>query len=43
MKYVIRDKRSRIFRNQLDAAMVKRQLSPKDVELVSAKVNFGDG
>lgn len=43
VKYVILYMRSRVFRNHLDAAMVKRQLRAKGVELVSAKENFGDG
>ncbi|WP_185715066.1 recombinase family protein, partial [Gulosibacter macacae] len=43
VRYVILYMRSRIFRNFLDAAIVKRQLQEKGVTVVSAKENFGDG
>lgn len=35
--------RSRVFRNHLDAAITKRQLREKGIELVFAKENFGEG
>ena len=41
--YVIIDMRSRAFRNQLEAALVKQQLAKIGVKLVSAKEDFGDG
>ncbi|WP_245725824.1 recombinase family protein [Propionibacterium cyclohexanicum] len=43
VKYVVIYMRSRVFRNHLDAAIVKRSLREKGVELISAKENFGDG
>ena len=43
VKYVVIYMRSRVFRNHLDAAIIKRSLRDKGVELISAKENFGDG
>lgn len=43
VRYVVIYMRSRVFRNHLDAAITKRQLRDKGVELISAKENFGDG
>lgn len=43
VKYVIIYMRSRVFRNHLDAAIIKRTLRERGVELISAKENFGDG
>lgn len=43
VRYVVIYMRSRVFRNHLDAAIVKRSLREKGVELISAKENFGDG
>ena len=41
--YVIIYMRSRIFRNYVEAAVVKQQLDKLGVKLVSAKENFGEG
>ena len=41
--YVIIYMRSRIFRNYIEAAIVKQQLAALGVKLISAKENFGDG
>lgn len=41
--YVIIYMRSRVFRNQTDAAITKRILASMDVKLVSAKEEFGEG
>ncbi len=43
VSYVIIYMRSRIFRNQGDAAITKRILAGMGVKLVSAKEDFGDG
>lgn len=41
--YVIIYMRSRVFRNQTDAAITKRILASMDVKLISAKEEFGEG
>jgi len=41
--YVIIYMRSRIFRNYVEAAVVKQQLDKLGVKLISAKENFGEG
>jgi site-specific DNA recombinase len=41
--YVIIYMRSRIFRNYVEAAIVKQQLDKLGVKLISAKENFGEG
>ncbi len=41
--YVVIYMRSRIFRNQADAAITKRILAGMGVKLISAKEEFGDG
>ncbi len=41
--FVIIYMRSRVFRNQTDAAITKRILASMDVKLVSAKEEFGEG
>jgi DNA invertase Pin-like site-specific DNA recombinase len=41
--YVVIYMRSRIFRNYIEAAIVKQQLAKLGVKLVSAKEDFGDG
>jgi site-specific DNA recombinase len=41
--YVVIYMRSRIFRNYVEAAIVKQQLAKLGVKLVSAKEDFGDG
>ncbi|HWH25154.1 MAG TPA: recombinase family protein [Pseudolysinimonas sp.] len=43
VRYVIIYMRSRVFRNYIDAAVTKRHLKNKNVTLVSAKENFGEG
>lgn len=43
VSYVIIYMRSRVFRNQTDAAITKRILASMDVRLVSAKEEFGEG
>lgn len=40
--YVVIYMRSRIFRNYIEAAIIKQQLNALGVKLVSAKENFGD-
>lgn len=41
--YVVIYMRSRVFRNYVEAAIVKRQLEQLGVKIVSAKEDFGDG
>ena len=41
--YVVIYMRSRVFRNYIEAALVKRQLEALGVKIVSAKEDFGDG
>jgi site-specific DNA recombinase len=41
--YVVIYMRSRVFRNYIEAAVVKRQLEALGVKIVSAKEDFGDG
>jgi site-specific DNA recombinase len=41
--YVVIYMRSRVFRNYIEAALVKRQLEQLGVKIVSAKEDFGDG
>jgi site-specific DNA recombinase len=41
--YVVIYMRSRVFRNQTDAAITKRILASMDVKLISAKEEFGEG
>lgn len=43
VRYVVIYMRSRIFRNQTDAAITKRVLSNMGVKLISAKEEFGEG
>jgi site-specific DNA recombinase len=43
VRYVVIYMRSRIFRNQTDAAITKRILSNMGVKLISAKEEFGEG
>jgi site-specific DNA recombinase len=43
VEYVIIYMRSRIFRNYVEAAVVKQQLDKLGVKLISAKENFGEG
>ncbi|WP_373889779.1 recombinase family protein [Microbacterium sp. ASV81] len=43
VKYVIIYMRSRVFRNFIDAAITKRYLEERDVKLISAKEEFGEG
>lgn len=43
VRYVVIYMRSRIFRNQTDAAITKRILAGMGVKLISAKEEFGDG
>lgn len=43
VRYVVIYMRSRIFRNQTDAAITKRILSGMGVKLISAKEEFGEG
>lgn len=43
VEYVIIYQRSRAFRNYTDAAVVKRDLRKRGIELASAKENFGEG
>ena len=41
--YVVIYMRSRVFRNYIEAALVKRQLEELGVKIISAKEDFGDG
>lgn len=43
VSYVVIYMRSRVFRNQTDAAITKRILASMDVKLISAKEEFGEG
>ena len=43
VSYVVIYMRSRVFRNQTDAAITKRILASMDVTLISAKEEFGEG
>src|SRR5262249_9601456 len=43
VEYVVIYMRSRVFRNYIEAAIVKRQLEALGVKIVSAKEDFGEG